>query len=291
MMRSASRAASIAIRPAKHSAIDRQPSREALLVVADDLYGVAEVLVRQPRLRRILGDPATDPDGRATLLTDLLGARIGDAALQIGQAIVRARWSSPWDMTDAFETAGDDAMFAGAEMVGTLDEIVDELFRFERVLDANSELTTLLDEPSVDPDRRVGLLRGVLQGRAHPVTEALLTHSLHSQRKRSLTLAIDDLLEEAAARQERSLARVISAVPLTQEQCDRLAGTLSHMYGRAISVRTAVAPAVRGGLIIRIGDEVIDGSIAARLLKARAGLAAQASMADISTRLTRQGKH
>ena len=291
MMRSASRAASVAIRPAKRSAITRQPSREALLVVAAELYEVAGVLVAQPRLRRILGDPATDPDGRAGLLRSLIGSHVGDAALEIGTAIVRERWSSPWDMTDAFETAGDDAMFAGAEMVGTLDEIVDELFRFERILDANSELTTLLDEPAVDPDRRVELLRSVLQGRAHPVTEALLTHALHSQRKRSLTLAIDDLLEEAAARQEQSLARVISAVPLEQEQCDRLARVLSDMYGRDISVRTAVVPALRGGLVIRIGDEVIDGSIASRLLKARAELAANASMADPTTRLTRQGKH
>lgn len=291
MMRSASRAASVAIRPAKRSAITRQPSREALLVVAAELYEVADVLVAQPRLRRILGDPATDPDGRAELLRRLIGSQVGDAALEIGEAIVRERWSSPWDMTDAFETAGDDAMFAGAEKAGTLDEIVDELFRFERILDANSELTTLLDEPAVDPDRRVALLRSVLQGRAHPVTEALLTHALHSQRKRSLTLAIDDLLEEAAARQEQSLARVISAVPLAQEQCDRLARVLSDMYGRDISVRTAVVPALRGGLVIRIGDEVIDGSIASRLLKARAELAANASMADPTTRLTRQGKH
>jgi RNA polymerase sigma factor (sigma-70 family) len=153
MMRSASRAASVAIRAAKRAAIERQPSREALLVVAAELYDVADVLVAQPRLRRILGDPATDPEGRARLLRDLFGGRVGDAAVDIGTAIVRERWSSPWDMTDAFETAADDAMFAGAEKMGTLDEIVDELFRFERILDANSELTTLLDEPSVDPDR------------------------------------------------------------------------------------------------------------------------------------------
>lgn len=291
MMRSASRAATVAIRAAKRAAIERQPSREALLDVAAELYEVADVLVGQPRLRRILGDPATDPEGRAALLRNLFGGRVGDAALDIGVAIVRERWSSPWDMTDAFETAGDDAMFAGAEKVGTLDEIVDELFRFERILDANSELTTLLDEPAVDPDRRLTLLHSVLQGRAHPVTEALLTHALHSQRKRSLTLAIDDLLEEAAARQEQSLARVIAAVPLTDEQCQRLARALSDMYGCPITVRTAVAPAVRGGMIIRIGDEVIDASVASRLLKARAGLAAHASMADITTRLTRQGKH
>jgi F-type H+-transporting ATPase subunit delta len=51
-----------------------------------------------------------------------------------------------------------------------------------------------------------------------------------------------------------------------------LEAALTEMYGRAISVRTAVEPTVRGGLVIRVGDEVIDGSIAAQLAAARAAL-------------------
>ena len=45
------------------------------------------------------------------------------------------------------------------------------------------------------------------------------------------------------------------------------------MYGRPIDIRTAVDPTVRGGVVIRVGDEVIDGSIAARLASARTALA------------------
>jgi F-type H+-transporting ATPase subunit delta len=37
------------------------------------------------------------------------------------------------------------------------------------------------------------------------------------------------------------------------------------MYGRRIEVRYAVDPAIRGGLVVRVGDEVIDGSLASRL--------------------------
>lgn len=290
MMRSASRAASVAVRRDKRAAITRQSSTDALLGLAAELYDVADVLVEQPRLRRMLADPASDPDARAGLLSAVTGSKIGPAAAEIGEAIVRQRWSSPWDMTDALETAGNDAMFAAAEREGTIDDVVDQLFRFERVLDANSELTTLLDEAVVDPARRAALLDEVLGDTVQPITKALLEHALRSQRKRSLTLAIDDLLEEAAARQEQSLARVISAVPLTREQSDRLAGSLSDIYARPITVRSAVVPAVRGGLVIRIGDEVIDGSVASRLIAARTGLAARASKADITTR-TRQGKH
>jgi F-type H+-transporting ATPase subunit delta len=105
------------------------------------------------------------------------------------------------------------------------------------------------------------------------VTLALLRHAVTSTRKRTILLAIDDLIERAAAHKERSIARVFSAVPLTSAQEQRLAATLAQMYGRPVSVRTAVEPSVRGGLIVRVGDEVIDGSIAARFAQARTALA------------------
>jgi F-type H+-transporting ATPase subunit delta len=66
---------------------------------------------------------------------------------------------------------------------------------------------------------------------------------------------------------------VVSAAPLSDAQEKKLAKVLSDIYGRPISVRTALDPDVRGGLVIRVGDEVIDGSIAARFAAARAALA------------------
>ncbi|MGI8761655.1 MAG: F0F1 ATP synthase subunit delta [Jatrophihabitantaceae bacterium] len=289
-MRSASRAASRQVRGPKRAAIEREQSVESLLELAAELYSVADLLVAQPRLRRIAGDPAAEPDARAELVGGLLAEHVRDTTREIVQAVVRERWSTPWDLTDALETAGDDALFAGAERGGDLNEVEDELFRFERVLDAESELTTLLDEAPVDADRRVALLDDVLADKVHPVTKALLEHAIRSRRKQSLTLAIDDLLEEAAARQSQSLARVISAIEMTPEQVSRLTESLSELYGRPIAVRTAIVPAVGGGLVVRVGDEVIDGSVAARMSGARSALAGQASRPPTKTR-TRQGKH
>ena len=94
-----------------------------------------------------------------------------------------------------------------------------------------------------------------------------------SHRKHSVGFAIDDLLQAAARRRERSVAKVVSAVELSDAQQARLVAALTELYGRPISVRTAVEPAVRGGLVVRIGDEVIDGSVAARLTQARSALA------------------
>jgi F-type H+-transporting ATPase subunit delta len=131
----------------------------------------------------------------------------------------------------------------------------------------------LLDEATVPPQRRIQLLDSLVDGKVHPITGELLRHTITSRRKQTMPLAIDDLLAEAARRRNRSVAKVVSAVELSAAQENRLTAALSELYHRPISVRTAIDPAVRGGLVVRIGDEIIDGSVTARMLQARTALA------------------
>jgi F-type H+-transporting ATPase subunit delta len=224
-------------------------------------------------LRRALADPSTPPEARANLATTLLQNKIGSSAMGVVQTTVRERWSSPWDLVDSIEQIADDILLYDAEAAGSLGEIEDELFRFERILEAEPQLTTLLDSAAQPTDRRVELLRTLVSTKVTPTAMLLLEHAIRSGRRRGITAAISRLLEDAAARQDRSIARVISAVPLTDAQESRLSAVLSEYFRRRISVRTAVEPAVRGGLMIRIGDEVIDGTVSTRLALARNALA------------------
>jgi F-type H+-transporting ATPase subunit delta len=241
--------------------------------LAADLYSAAELLGGQPRLRRALGDPSTDASRRADLARSLFRGRVGDEALDLITDAVALRWSSPWDLTDALEILADDTLLAAAEQDGQLDAVEDELFRFERILENSGELAVALDDAGVPAERRIGLLRSLLGEKVHPVTAQLLEHAITSGRRPTVMLAIDDLLQASAARRERSVARVLSATELTPEQTERLAAALTRLYGREINVRTAVDQSVRGGLVVRVGDEVIDGSVASKLAAARVAFA------------------
>lgn len=272
-MHAASRQALKTLRARLESVTSRFSTPAGMTNLAEELYAVVGLLIAQPQLRRMLSDPTTPPEGRADLAGRLFDGKVGASTLQVLRAAVALRWSSPFDMLDALETSADDVLFGAAEQTGDLDEVEDELFRFERVLDANSLLTTTLDDSASPAERRVALVHELLGNKVRPITLLLLEHAVASRRKHTVTLALDDLLELAAARRERSMARVISAVELTRAQQDRLAEALTELYGRQINIRAAIDPKVRGGLVIRVGDEVIDGSIAKRLAEARAGLA------------------
>ena len=208
-MHAASREALGTVRTQVDSVLGRFSKTSGLVGLAEELYSVASLLTTQPRLRRRLADPASTPEQRSGLADALLSGKISASALSIVDAATAARWSAGWDLVDAIETSGDDVLLRGRRARQLIAAVEDELFRLERMLDAQSSLTTLLDEASADPVKRGELIDGLLDGKAHPLTVALVRHAVSTQRKRSILLALDDLIVAAGARRERSVARVI----------------------------------------------------------------------------------
>ena len=246
---------------------------EGIADLAGELHQVSRLLEVQPRLRRLLGDPSTATDRRTGFARSVLNGKISGSALNLVVEAVGLRWSNPWDLTDALSIIGDELLLDSAQSAGQLDNIEDELFRFGRILRAQDDLRGLLDEQSVPAERRIGLLNGVVGDKVDPVTLALLDQAVRSGRKRTIELAIDDLLERTAEVRGQSVADVSTAVALTDEQEQRLGAALSRLYDRTITVRTQVDPSIQGGLVVRIGNEIIDGSVAHRLAVIRAELA------------------
>jgi F-type H+-transporting ATPase subunit delta len=80
---------------------------------------------------------------------------------------------------------------------------------------------------------------------------------------------VESLVDRAAGRRERSVAHVTAAGPLSERQEQRLLDVLNRIYQRPISLKVDLDTELLGGLVIRVGDEVIDGSVAARLDQAR----------------------
>jgi F-type H+-transporting ATPase subunit delta len=65
--------------------------------------------------------------------------------------------------------------------------------------------------------------------------------------------------------QDRRAARIESAVPLTPEQQSGVSSNLEKIYGRGLNLAFEVNPKLVGGLRVRVGSDVYDGSVAARL--------------------------
>jgi F-type H+-transporting ATPase subunit delta len=267
-MHASSRAAMAASREALQAQTTGARSRnrgEALLTLADELFSVAHVLDGQLSLRRALSDASVRPDDRAGLARRLLAEKVGANTLEVIEAVVRQRWSRPLDLVEATETLATEAALDAADARGELDSVEDELFRFSRIVAGDDDLARILGNRSAPREGKAALLDQLLTGKVSPVTERLVRNSLTSSHVHSAENEIERLSTAAARRRGQSVAHVVSAVPLTEAQERRLVATLERVYGRTMGLQVQVDPSVLGGLVIRVEDEVIDGSIAHRL--------------------------
>ncbi len=242
--------------------------------VSEGLYAVAGLLDREPSLRRALTDPASSPDSRRGLVDGLLGRQLSALPLRVLSDLVASSWHSPADLREAVETLAAQAALVAAEGDGVLDDVEDELFRFARLLEREPQLRAALTDPGLPDERKSALLRSLLGDRARPATVRLVEVAVTRPRGRSLETVLEDLSRLAAARRQRLVAEVRVAAPLTDEQADRLGAVLGRIYGREVQLQVDVDPRVLGGVQVRVGDEVLDGTVARRL-------------EDVRTRLTR----
>lgn len=242
--------------------------------LANDLRAAARLLAAQPTLRRAITDPARRPQARESVVHQLLESRIGADALGLLATAAGARWSQPSDIVTAMELLAVDAELALADAEGALSDVEDELFRFSRVVAAHPELNALLGDATVEVSRRTVLAEGLLAGKTHAVTQRLVTFALAGIGGRRFDAGLDFLVERAAARRERRVAYITAARPLREPQLERLTDALSRIYGQPIAVHADTNPALLGGIVIRIGDDLYDGSVLYRLDNARTELGA-----------------
>lgn len=161
----------------------------------------------------------------------------------------------------AFGVARDDGDLAGwAQALAAASVAVSE-----------EDLAEWLVSPSLDRGRAVDIIADVAGGdnQAFRRFLAALAENDRLPLLPEITALYDDLREAAEG---RLLVTVVSALPLDDDQSERMRSALAKRYDREIDLRNEVDAAVVGGAVIHAGDEVIDGSLKGRLDRLSASL-------------------
>lgn len=247
---------------------EQLPAEGQLSQLSDELFAVVSLLNRGS-LRRALSDPATGGESKIGVVDRLLGSRLESATLEMVRSAVRSRWSQSRDLVDALEEIAVDAALVTAQTAGDLDVVEDELFRFERIVNGEPTLRTALTDPNLSAESKQQLLHKLLDGKVNTITFTLIQRVVLEPRGRTLEGALRDLSELAAQRRDRLVAHVTSASALTDDEQRGLAEALRRSYGKELQLQVVVNPALIGGITVRVGDELIDASVARQLAEAR----------------------
>lgn len=165
-----------------------------------------------------------------------------------------------------------EAVLSAARAEDALDRVTDEFFHVARTVDGNAELAERLSDPALDVGAKLAIVDDLLADKAHPVTASAVMFVVQAGRARQLGAIGESVAQRAAAARNRVVADVRSARPLDADQIARLAQALSQTTGQQVEVKVTVDADVVGGLVVGLGDTVIDGSLARRLTELRAAL-------------------
>lgn len=238
--------------------------------VGSDLLAIAGVLRTEAALRRVVTDPSLAAKAKAGLVREVFGSGAGAGAVDLAAEAATLRWTRTRDLADALESLGIVALVRSAG--DEADRVADELFEFAQAVHAHPELRDALSDPGRSLADKQDLVRGLLEGKAHPATVRLAVQAL-SGSHRTVTLALESYQQVAAEAHGQRVATVRAARPLSEETATRLREALTRQYDREVHLNVVVDPDVVGGLRVEIGDDVIDGTVATRLADARRRLA------------------
>ncbi|MBC7334693.1 MAG: ATP synthase F1 subunit delta [Clostridia bacterium] len=148
---------------------------------------------------------------------------------------------------------------------GLLDRAEEDLKAVVDLAQEVPEFARLLNHRGIPAAEKKDLLRRLFAAQVSPLTLNFLL-LLCDRRREALLPAIHRhfgaLVLEARGVVE---VEVRAAVSLSEEQIQALQASLSRVTGRAVHLRQRLEPGLLGGLVVKVGDRVFDGSIAGRL--------------------------
>jgi F-type H+-transporting ATPase subunit delta len=158
------------------------------------------------------------------------------------------------------------AVFAVAKQSGELDRW-SRMLEFLSVAAADSKMRSLLDAPEIGEEQKARQLIDIcgdeLNDRAKQFVRVLA-----GNRRLDLVGDIAELFEDLRAEEQQMLdVRVMSAFPLSDEESEQLRTALARRFDKEIQLTSDVDRSLIGGVLIRAGDVVIDGSVRGKLAK------------------------
>ena len=159
------------------------------------------------------------------------------------------------------------ALFLSAGRRGLLDEAYTQFTELKTALKTDPALLKFLSSPRIAEEEKINLLHRVFGERMQTLFLEFLTVLVRKRRAMYLVHVIDafDLMVERHKGIVRATAT--TAVPLSGDEEKRLVDQLSAKTGKKIELERRIDPRLIGGMVVLVGDEIIDGSVKYGLVK------------------------
>ena len=165
-----------------------------------------------------------------------------------------------------------EALFEAAEEKGKLDEIREQLGEFADALDQKRELATFFFSPYFSSAEKAEGIEKAISGADDEFLNFL--NLLNEKHRMPLIFRIRRQFEAAWKEENKKLdVTVTSAVELDPEVAKRVGAEIEKQTGRDVELQSSVDEEILGGIVLQVGNMVLDASVRARLEKLRKNVA------------------
>ncbi|MCD4549646.1 MULTISPECIES: ATP synthase F1 subunit delta [unclassified Schaalia] len=246
--------------------------------LAEDLFGVADILRADSRLRRALSDPARTVSDKEDLVSHAFARSVESSTCCVLNSMSAVHWSQPDVLPDITEMCGIYVTLMAAKRADALETVENELLRVQEILSDNRQLRmSLSDMGTGTAHERAELAHAIFHAHLSPYTMRLIRRAVGRTVHGRLLSKLRMYAETAALVDTRVLVTVDVAAPLSPEQAARLRKVMSERLKSDVTLAVTVDPQVMGGFRLRAGNESVDATISARLTELRRALAGSSS--------------
>lgn len=153
------------------------------------------------------------------------------------------------------------ALYEEAREAGILEAVDDDVLMLRRSIESNRKLSRLFQSPVIPQEKKDTILQELLEDRVEGLTVQFLRLLVQKDRE-TLTKAVLDQYQSLRD-EHRGIVdvNVTVAEPLADDDRDALVEALEAKTGKTVRLHLTEDPELIGGLVIRIGDRVYDGSV------------------------------
>lgn len=158
-----------------------------------------------------------------------------------------------------------DALFDLAKGQGTLDQVDGDLAGLVSVMHDHPDLATIWNSPIVSTEDKKATLRQLFEGKIDAMVLNTLLLMFDNKRGETVGALQEAFRDRFNDHRKRTQVKVKAAMPLDEREERELQEQLAKTTGREIRMQVAIDPELIGGMVVTIGDQVIDNSLKGRL--------------------------
>lgn len=159
-----------------------------------------------------------------------------------------------------------EALFELAVEENKIDVFQDEVLGVKSILEENTEFNELMKHPKVVKEEKVQIMRNVFKGRITEELLGFLTLIIEKDRYSNIDAILDYFIDKVKEEKGIGVAYVTTAITLTDVQKKQVEKKLLETTPyKAMELHFAEEQSLIGGMVIRIGDRVVDSSIATKI--------------------------